>query len=408
MAQSIVSSLFGVPVDPIERIRMTEARGPEQAISGLISGQGASLRQNVNRMFGVVPPQEKLQQIIQQASQQVDLGTPEGMSRLADALAQHPEFAGMSMGLKQEANNMRMKQSEFGLNQQLGEARLGLTKAQTEAVSVEEMRKQREEDRRLRMATLDEEFKRNQLQKEEQLRKELAALGENATEEQYLRVVTKYGSPDKIIAALQSADSRRERMAQQRDLALQRIDIARQNADLRREAVVEKKLDKEEARKNKLQSSIGVADNVIAVASLALNQTNGFTAGMLGKPLSVIGVPDAVDLEENLKTIQANLGFKELQQMRDNSPTGGALGQVALKELEFLQAALTSLSNRQSPSQLKKNLEKVVRHYSNWKKAVSGEQDQESAMQGAAPTATQQPVATRRFNPATGQIEPIR
>jgi uncharacterized protein YoaH (UPF0181 family) len=132
MAQSIVSSLFGVPVDPIERIRMTEARGPEQAISGLISGQGASLRQNVNRMFGVVPPQEKLQQIIQQASQQVDLGTPEGMSRLADALAQHPEFAGMSMGLKQEANNMRMKQSEFGLNQQLGEARLGLTKAQTD------------------------------------------------------------------------------------------------------------------------------------------------------------------------------------------------------------------------------------------------------------------------------------
>lgn len=131
MAQGIVGSLFGLP-QGFANQAMQPAQSMQQLQAQMIGNATQGLQQGVSRMFGVVPPQEKLQQIIQQASQQVDLGTPEGMSRLADALAQHPEFAGMSMGLKQEANNMRMKQAEFGAEQQLGKARLDLTKAQTE------------------------------------------------------------------------------------------------------------------------------------------------------------------------------------------------------------------------------------------------------------------------------------
>ena len=44
-----------------------------------------------------------------------------------------------------------------------------------------------------------------------------------------------------------------------------------------------------------------------------------------------------------VKTVQANLGFDALQKMRDESPTGGALGQVAVQELEMLQAKVAAL-----------------------------------------------------------------
>ena len=49
--------------------------------------------------------------------------------------------------------------------------------------------------------------------------------------------------------------------------------------------------------------------------------------------------------------------------MRQESPTGGALGQVAVKELDFLQATLGSLSQSQSSEQLIANLERLSDQY---------------------------------------------
>ena len=49
--------------------------------------------------------------------------------------------------------------------------------------------------------------------------------------------------------------------------------------------------------------------------------------------------------------------------MRQESPTGGALGQVAVKELDFLQATLGSLSQSQSSKQLIANLERLSDQY---------------------------------------------
>jgi hypothetical protein len=45
--------------------------------------------------------------------------------------------------------------------------------------------------------------------------------------------------------------------------------------------------------------------------------------------------------------------------MRDESPTGGALGQVAVQELNYLQAALGSLDQSQKPEVLISNLKKI-------------------------------------------------
>ena len=71
----------------------------------------------------------------------------------------------------------------------------------------------------------------------------------------------------------------------------------------------------------------------------------------------------AVDLQAALVSIKANIGFDRLQQMREESPTGGALGQVAVQELEALQSTLGSLDPRQSPELIKESLENVRNNY---------------------------------------------
>lgn len=363
-----MQSLFGLSMQPQQPV----AADPLQAFSGLISGTGTSLQQNITSAFGQMTPQQALSGIVQRTQQEADLGTPEGLIQLANNLNQLPQFSGLALAMRQEASNLAQQKQK--------------TQAEVFAKGAQAQKDIIETQKTLRQIDLDEK-----------LRQELSQLPENATEEQFNKVLMKYGSPDKVIASLQAGEARRERMSFQREMQQQRIDLARQNLELRIEAADIKKMDKEEARQNKLQGALGVADNVITVAKTALGQVSGFTAGMLGRPLSALGIPAAVDLEENLKTIQANLGFKELQAMRDASPTGGALGQVALKELEFLQAALTSLSNRQSPEQLNKNLNKVVTHYTNWRNAVSGQmpsaQQPSAAEVPTVPTRQMQPVA---------------
>lgn len=52
---------------------------------------------------------------------------------------------------------------------------------------------------------------------EEKLRAELAALGPNPTQQQIMTVVSKYGSPDKILATLQASQDRQDRLQFQRE-----------------------------------------------------------------------------------------------------------------------------------------------------------------------------------------------
>lgn len=80
------------------------------------------------------------------------------------------------------------------------------------------------------------------------------------------------------------------------------------------------------------------------------------TAGMGGVLLSQLPGSEAKDVQRDLQTIKANIGFDELQEMRENSPTGGALGQVAVQEIEFLQSVLSNLDQDQSVEQFKRNL----------------------------------------------------
>lgn len=81
--------------------------------------------------------------------------------------------------------------------------------------------------------------------------------------------------------------------------------------------------------------------------------------GLGAETLSSVGGTNAANAKQLAMTIRANIGFDRLQRMREESPTGGALGQVAVQELEALQSTLGSLSQSQGEEQLIDNLNRL-------------------------------------------------
>ena len=136
------------------------------------------------------------------------------------------------------------------------------------------------------------------------------------------------------------------------------------------------------AEQRKLAAA-GAADNVLTAVKDAYKLVGINTAGV-GSSLASIPGTDARDLSAKLETIKANLGFDRLQQMRDMSPTGGALGAVAVQELTALQSTVASLDQGQSRGELKKSLNKIETHYNNWLKTVNGEAPNKPKNTGSA------------------------
>ena len=90
------------------------------------------------------------------------------------------------------------------------------------------------------------------------------------------------------------------------------------------------------------------------------------TAGLGAETMAKIGGTDAADLESALETITSAVGFKRLQDMREASPTGGALGAVSERELSQLNAALGSdQAKAVQKGKLIENLKRIQKHYRN-------------------------------------------
>lgn len=131
---------------------------------------------------------------------------------------------------------------------------------------------------------------------------------------------------------------------------------------------------KEEQKEDKSRvAAIEKADRVISDVDRALSDSSPLSTGIIGAVTQNIPSTPAYNLRQLVKPIQAALGFDELAKMREASPTGGALGQVAVKELEFLQSAVASLEQAQSTDQFREALGKVRTHYQRWRAAVEKE-----------------------------------
>jgi hypothetical protein len=86
-------------------------------------------------------------------------------------------------------------------------------------------------------------------------------------------------------------------------------------------------------------------------------------AGLGADMMSNVGGSNAANVNNLLMTVRSNIGFDRLQQMREASPTGGALGNVTERELANLQSVLGSLEQNQSPEQLLANIDRLETIY---------------------------------------------
>jgi hypothetical protein len=100
---------------------------------------------------------------------------------------------------------------------------------------------------------------------------------------------------------------------------------------------------------NTVIRAIDRAEEIMRTATLP-------TTGFFAERLSGMGGTAARNLRGSLDTIRANIGFDQLNQMRQASPTGGALGNVTNQELTFLQSVLGSVDQSQSEAELLRNL----------------------------------------------------
>lgn len=89
----------------------------------------------------------------------------------------------------------------------------------------------------------------------------------------------------------------------------------------------------------------------------AIKEITPFSTGY-GSVLSALPNTQARKLNNYLQTIKSNVGLDKLQTMRDNSPTGGALGPVSDFENKLLQATNGALDPMQS-DQLLSNLAQI-------------------------------------------------
>ena len=157
-----------------------------------------------------------------------------------------------------------------------------------------------------------------------------------------------------------------------------------------------------EAKDKREAQATASANLVLQDIDKAIGQVSGWTAGV-GSKLAAIPGTGARDLSSSLDTIKANIGFDRLQQMRYSSPTGGALGGIAVEELRMLQAVLGSLETSQSPDQLRQNLERLRQVYEPIaKKAAAYDNASEFGFGGesAAPAIATQDAIPEGVDPA--------
>jgi hypothetical protein len=372
--------LFGGMGTPEEMQRqMVEQRAlqfsqmtPQQQTSYNIYKNTGNLGRGLAGAFGVDVQDPAVRQatMLRQMASQFDTNTPEGLKQMAQALqSTNPELGFQVM---QRAQAMELEKAKT-LTQ---EAQAGKALA--------------EQGKILRGEA-----------KDEQLRAELASLPPEADDKAVEDVVRKYGKPDDIFKTLErrstaeanriaKAELEREK-AEQRAIEKQRdqefkqqlaamsassksalTGVQKELAEQRLADLRSKQTDKEDKKEEAKKAAVNHATKVINDVQSAQGLVTGVTTGVVGKGSSFVPGTTAYDLQQRLVTLKANLGFDRLQQMRDASPTGGALGQVAVQELQALQATVGSLELGQSKAELQKNLNKIENHYSNWVRTTQG------------------------------------
>lgn len=117
----------------------------------------------------------------------------------------------------------------------------------------------------------------------------------------------------------------------------------------------------EQSRNEALLGQADIALDAIQDISNLLGTTQSGWVGSIGAFMKPSG--ENARLRRRIQTLRSNIGFDKLMEMKNNSPTGGALGQVSERELTELQATLGSLDPRASDEELEEVLRDVYDVY---------------------------------------------
>jgi len=394
MATDIVGGLFGMTPQSYQAQQNQQAlaQSAELAQQDPFTSARTGLIYGGRQLVGALGAQDPQLQIISARNavlREVDLSNPGSLQSASQRLSQAGDIQG-AMALNQQA---------VALGQQQLESKLTGAKYQKEVFSA---------------------------QQEAKLRDELSKLGANATQEQVLGVVTKYGSPDRVLAALQASSDR----AAQRDNALQmareRIDaniqaakdrnatakeiaqmqvearkelsaitqgFQQQSLDIRREAADEKKKAAELQKLGVVSSFDSAIDTLDTISK---HPGKKAAVGFGGAQLSMIPGTDAAGFAAQLETFKAQTFLPQVQALK-------GMGALSDAEGKKLTAAVGALSQSMKQSEFDAQVGKIKRDLEAARSRVGT--SMQNAPSAPAPTA---PVATKRWNPQTNQLEEIK
>lgn len=140
---------------------------------------------------------------------------------------------------------------------------------------------------------------------------------------------------------------------------------------------------------------VNAADEAIALTKDNILPVTGAGSGLA----SILPGTNARDMGPLLDTLGANTAFQALQQMRDASKTGGALGAISERELVLLQSTIASLSTAQNEDQLVRAIDRVKNQVQSSLRRVEQAYLEEFGEQGnvTVDPAAQQPEGARRL-----------
>jgi len=385
------NAIQNAQMSPVQAARASMFRAGSQ-----LGGLGANL-------LGIKDPELEAQSLMQQTAKTLDLKDhaavrnvanewmKSGNTTLQNKAVQLNELADRT----EEANNQRIKekvandlavrkaerQAKFSEEYNLApdtEGRLAVTRKYAEMPDLIKM----DEAAVARKEKYDE-AKRND---------ERDAENRRALQAERLAAQAFQASESRAARAAVAAEGRANRVAAKVEGDNYKATLAQEKIN----AADEKQRDADAKASRSAQGSLSHAAEMIKNVTEAKNLVKFETTGRTGQVAAAINPGgEAGTLRNRIANIKANIGFDRLQKMREESPTGGALGQVAVQELEALQDSIANLSPLQNDAELKNSFDRVIKHYKGWQGAVQ-EDEAARVKRRVSPRAITLPTATQR------------
>ena len=168
-------------------------------------------------------------------------------------------------------------------------------------------------------------------------------------------IITKSGSPskDQVVEQTEEGPVARPLPGSKEERRRRKEDVAE-----RRQRLTKERMQKHAGR-TVLRSVTRSLDNFLP----KINQGEGIIGASDRMAQAQIPGTDEWKLNRQVKDFSRNIGLDRLQQMREASPTGGALGQVPVRQQQMLQEVLGSFDIGQDPEILEENLKQLNNIY---------------------------------------------